>query len=295
MYIYLLGVTTVRDAFIKDYNGLMLVRLLILSEKYDLATKLVEHYPDMAKADPNERSPLMELAKKEFALLRGDGLNSWQRLLFRYVPIRSTSEGQKRIPTDIENVSNEPQMFNAKNCWLSPIWERIYFGALITKLGGLPFDVLERLVPPLKLIRDKKSKYYNAVKLVECLCKKIESLSYVEVHRIAGAPLLAAAKNDNYELVEAIVRKFPSLIYMNDIETEKNIFHLAVEHRCENVFNLVHRMSQHRDLLMQSIDSSGNTMLHLAAKLAPKNKLNLVAGAALQMQRELQWFKENIN
>ncbi|XP_060174972.1 ankyrin repeat-containing protein NPR4-like [Lycium barbarum] len=231
----------------------------------------------------------MVLAAKEFALLRGDGLNSWQRLLFRYVP---TSEGQKRIPTDIKNISNEPQMFNAKNCWLSPIWERIYFGALITKLGGLLFDVLERLVPPLKLIRDKKSKYYNALKLVECLCKKIESLSFVEVRRIVGAPLLAAAKNDNYELVEAVVRKFPSLIYVSDVETGKRIFDFAVEHRCENVFNLVHRMSQHRALFMDSLDLSGNTVLHLAAKLAPKNKLNLVPGAALQMQRELQWFKE---
>ncbi|KAE9446716.1 hypothetical protein C3L33_21389, partial [Rhododendron williamsianum] len=33
------------------------------------------------------------------------------------------------------------------------------------------------------------------------------------------------------------------------------------------------------------------SMLHLAGQLAPPNKLNLVPGAALQMQRELQWLK----
>ncbi|KAI3830626.1 hypothetical protein MKX03_016458 [Papaver bracteatum] len=38
-------------------------------------------------------------------------------------------------------------------------------------------------------------------------------------------------------------------------------------------------------------DKSYNTLLHYAAKLAPLAKLNLVSGAALQMQRELQWFK----
>ncbi|KAM0040220.1 hypothetical protein Hdeb2414_s0012g00391261 [Helianthus debilis subsp. tardiflorus] len=32
-------------------------------------------------------------------------------------------------------------------------------------------------------------------------------------------------------------------------------------------------------------------LLYLAAKLVPEDKLNKVTGAALQMQRELQWFK----
>ena len=35
-------------------------------------------------------------------------------------------------------------------------------------------------------------------------------------------------------------------------------------------------------------------LLHLAGQLAPIHKLNLVSGAALQMQRELQWFQVNI-
>ncbi|CAA2990513.1 Ankyrin repeat-containing protein At3g12360 [Olea europaea subsp. europaea] len=38
--------------------------------------------------------------------------------------------------------------------------------------------------------------------------------------------------------------------------------------------------------------NSNNNILHLAAKLAPSSRLNSVSGAALQMQRELQWFKE---
>jgi hypothetical protein len=32
-------------------------------------------------------------------------------------------------------------------------------------------------------------------------------------------------------------------------------------------------------------------MLHLAGKLAHSDRLNIVSGAALQMQRELLWFK----
>ncbi|KAK3009667.1 hypothetical protein RJ639_013843, partial [Escallonia herrerae] len=51
-------------------------------------------------------------------------------------------------------------------------------------------------------------------------------------------------------------------------------------------------MSAYRQYVTLLIDNSGNTILHLVAQLAPPHKLDLVSGAALQMQRELQWFKE---
>ncbi|KAL2456588.1 PGG domain-containing protein [Abeliophyllum distichum] len=39
-------------------------------------------------------------------------------------------------------------------------------------------------------------------------------------------------------------------------------------------------------------DNDKNNILQLAGKLAPQSRLNIVSGAALQMQRELLWFKE---
>jgi len=36
-------------------------------------------------------------------------------------------------------------------------------------------------------------------------------------------------------------------------------------------------------------------MLHLAGQVAPPNRLNIVSGAALQMQRELLWFKVGVD
>lgn len=39
------------------------------------------------------------------------------------------------------------------------------------------------------------------------------------------------------------------------------------------------------------MDNFSNNILRLAGNLAPKDQLNRVSGAALQMQRELQWFK----
>lgn len=65
--------------------------------------------------------------------------------------------------------------------------------------------------------------------------------------------------------------------------------------RQEKVFNLIFRMSDHKNLLLMSHDDEENNILHLAGRLAPLKQLNLVPGAALQMQRELRWFKVRLD
>ncbi|GJT86119.1 ankyrin repeat-containing domain, PGG domain protein [Tanacetum coccineum] len=60
----------------------------------------------------------------------------------------------------------------------------------------------------------------------------------------------------------------------------------------EKIYNLLYEMKEDKNIYKTIKDSFGNNLLHLAARLAPTNKLNLISGAALQIQRELQWFKE---
>uniref|UniRef100_A0A7N2L137 PGG domain-containing protein n=2 Tax=Quercus lobata TaxID=97700 RepID=A0A7N2L137_QUELO len=72
----------------------------------------------------------------------------------------------------------------------------------------------------------------------------------------------------------------------------KSIFHVAVEKRHESMFNLLNEIGSVGDIIINTkIEDTGN-ILHLAAGLAPKEKLNAVSGAALQMKREILWFKE---
>jgi len=57
------------------------------------------------------------------------------------------------------------------------------------------------------------------------------------------------------------------------------------------MFNLLNEIGSVGDIIINTkIEDTGNS-LHLAAGLAPKEKLNAVSGAALQMQREMLWFK----
>ncbi|KAL3634476.1 hypothetical protein CASFOL_021530 [Castilleja foliolosa] len=147
-------------------------------------------------------------------------------------------------------------------------------------------------VPRAKKIHRTKENHQQALALVKCLCKNMESLDYQSASRIYVEVMLTAARLGVHEVIEEIVAKFPASIYSRDLNSRQYIFHVAVENRCEKVFNLIYQTSNLKHQYSNHADISGNTLLHLAGRLAPSHKLNLVSGAALQMQREIQWFQE---
>ncbi|KAJ0016963.1 hypothetical protein Pint_12267 [Pistacia integerrima] len=71
-----------------------------------------------------------------------------------------------------------------------------------------------------------------------------------------------------------------------------SIFHYAVMNRHEDIFKLIYQIGSFKDFLAAFIDDDGDNMLHLAGRLARADRLSVVSGNALQMQRELLWFKE---
>ncbi|KAJ0016735.1 hypothetical protein Pint_12055 [Pistacia integerrima] len=71
-----------------------------------------------------------------------------------------------------------------------------------------------------------------------------------------------------------------------------NALQLAVMNHQEKVFNFIFEISSLKNLLLMSKDIYGNNVLHLAGKLAPEYKLNLILGEAMQLKHELHWFKE---
>ncbi|KAL8093736.1 hypothetical protein AgCh_035572 [Apium graveolens] len=97
-----------------------------------------------------------------------------------------------------------------------------------------------------------------------------------------------AARLGNYKFITEIFRLCPDLEWNQD-HKKHTIFHIAVKHRQENVYNLLHETGPTK---LGTIDHFGENILHLAARLPGQERLNIVSGAALQMQRELLWFKE---
>ncbi|KAJ0018231.1 hypothetical protein Pint_12221 [Pistacia integerrima] len=64
--------------------------------------------------------------------------------------------------------------------------------------------------------------------------------------------------------------------------------------RHRDIFKLIHEMGTLKDLIVASKDKKDNNILHSAGMLAPPDRLNVESGAALQLQRELLWFKVNV-
>ncbi|XP_059436348.1 ankyrin repeat-containing protein NPR4-like [Corylus avellana] len=105
--------------------------------------------------------------------------------------------------------------------------------------------------------------------------------------------IFEAVKVGNVEFLIVLSRSYPSLIWQQD-EKKMSIFHTAILYRQESVFNLIYEIGAGMHSLASYVtEDNKENMLHLAGKLAPSDRLNIVSGAALQMQRELLWFKKD--
>ncbi|KAK7832584.1 ankyrin-3 [Quercus suber] len=123
----------------------------------------------------------------------------------------------------------------------------------------------------------------------ECLMaykRDVEHL--IETPEIPQA-LFDAARVGNIEFMVKLIRFDFDILWTTD--NKKSIFHVAVEERHESIFNLLHELGSFGEIIVERRFENRSNILHLAARLAPQEKLNAISGAALQMQREFLWFK----
>nr|GLL46216.1 uncharacterized protein LOC109168169 [Ipomoea trifida] len=111
-----------------------------------------------------------------------------------------------------------------------------------------------------KSIVNKIVLHHQAVELLKCLCDQLKTLTDTQVISLAEQAFIDATSSDILQVI------------------------LNIALNIAEAYPLTYFSNNH--------DKYKNNVLHFAGKLAPPHKLNLVSGAALQMQRELQWFKE---
>ncbi|KAK3188907.1 hypothetical protein Dsin_028468 [Dipteronia sinensis] len=149
-------------------------------------------------------------------------------------------------------------------------------------------------LPGIREILDTKLMHIQARELVKRLWEQVLFLDDSKIGELLRKPsrlLFTAAELGNIEFILVLIRLYPDLIWKVD-DHSRSIFHIAVIHRQEKIFNLIHEIGAHKDLMAAYKDESNNNMLHLAGKLAPPDRLKIDSGAALQLRRELHWFKE---
>ncbi|CAH1448936.1 unnamed protein product [Lactuca virosa] len=140
--------------------------------------------------------------------------------------------------------------------------------------------------------KERHEIHLHAMYMLGEVCHLIQRTNHSSsYHHYYTNPILEATRQNANEVVEEIVNWFPNAIWSANEDGHNFILYAAIN-RSEKVYNLLYHMSEHKNIYRTLEDSSENNLLHLAARLAPSNKLNLISGAALQIQRELQWFKE---
>ncbi|KAI3950981.1 hypothetical protein MKW98_026435 [Papaver atlanticum] len=101
-----------------------------------------------------------------------------------------------------------------------------------------------------------------------------------------------AIKLGTIEFVTEFLEQFPFLVWHN--MAGQKMIEMAIAEKDITIVNSIcdsGDVFEDKITLLSVMDNNDNSILHHAAKLAPLAKLNLVSGVALQIQRELQWFK----
>ena len=123
------------------------------------------------------------------------------------------------------------------------------------------------------------------------MCKVLAGLNFQQLEngKVIEA-IIIAIKQGRVEFVTEILIAFLELAWFPEKSTGRNIFMLAVLYRQDGVFHILCKSPAKYSILAE-VGFDSNSILHIAAMIEPFARPNEALGAALLMQREVQWFK----
>lgn len=277
-------------------NGSTLLNCLVTAEFYDVASMLVKMFPKLGvTGDHHGNYTLRILAHKPSAFPSGSTFVFWKYWIYLCVRIHS--------PWDASKHEHHHQDHTETHMSSGPEHEHIIDidetsedesdkrpPKAISLLYGLGWTLLRCF--DVKHIHDRKLINDEATKLLSCIFKEIRGMSDSQLEKMEiDKAIYDAIKHGIVEFVVEILEYNPEFIWRKD-KKGRTIFSHAIVLRQEKIFSLIYRLGTKKSIVACRHDIFGNNFLHLAAKLSPPTQLERVSGAALQMQRELQWFKE---
>nr|XP_048326998.1 uncharacterized protein LOC107435635 [Ziziphus jujuba var. spinosa]XP_048326999.1 uncharacterized protein LOC107435635 [Ziziphus jujuba var. spinosa] len=266
---YLYSIASIEDLISPDNlkHAAELINQAIISKCYDVALHLLHRCPQLATTFGSYDTPVCTLAG--YPIRRP--LKFWQKWIYESIFI------------DEDRVINE-------------IYTKFRVNVLSDKeLHGEDWS-LQRVAMHFDILGFKKlyeMKFWD-IQYFELLRRMGEEIKKLDKTQISGSDikdaLFQAAEEGHFEFVESILISNPDLEESyNDFS--RNIFMVAIQYRQAKIFSLIHRIGA-KLLAKNSTDNDRNNMLHMAGLFLPLPQLDRISGAALQMQRELQWFKE---
>lgn len=265
----------------KGTNGAMLLTSCIIDDIFDIPLDLLQRYRKLAYAQDNDGDTAIDmLAQKPSAFPSGTQLAFWKKWIYSFIYIRSAYASNNISHGDIERPH------------LGPAEHKNFFTPAMTKLLHMVWKSLNLFVPAIKHIYEVKLAHVQTQELLSCVCREISTQGESQFEKVGIKKVVfIAVKHGIVEFITEIMKHYPDIIWCYD-DYNRHIFLYATLQRQEKIFNLIYTMGAKKNSVATNWDKAHNNILHQAAFLAPSSQLDRVSGAALQMQRELQWFKE---
>ncbi|KAI5340571.1 hypothetical protein L3X38_019845 [Prunus dulcis] len=277
---YLYSVTPL-EALLQDdgCGGAEIVSESFRAKKLDIALDLIRRCPNLAVAkNYSGLTPLQMCVTMRSGFLNGMHLKFWQQWIYDCIHVRP-------------DLAVYDIRINVEKGEDGPINER----DLIVRSG---MGILRGLVPnPRELfginhIYKMKWTHERTSEILHSMCEVIKDKSSKQLQgSVVEAAFFEAIKQGHVEFVREIFRANPPAFGLTG-ENGKSMLQFAIECRQEKVYFFLYKFTGIAPRLLTRTDQFSNTLLHAAASLSPVAQLNQIQGAALQMQRELQWFKE---
>ncbi|XP_035540943.1 uncharacterized protein LOC109008487 isoform X2 [Juglans regia] len=254
----------------KGHNGATLLNHTIYTGLFDIAVHLMEGWPRLAFApDRDNFTPLYVLASMPHAFPGATRLVFWKKWIYSCIRIpRAHTTEEIRL-----NIQNN---------------QEITIGSVRALLRQLVSSLLNLL--GFKQLYEMKLVHVRSYELVSCMCKAVSTLDHQDmINGGVYSAIFRAMREGILEIVVGIVTANPKLLHIRDAEN-RGIVMLAALHRHADIFLATFR-SRQASMWAANRDIFGNNVLHMVALLTEFTPLDHIPGAALQMQRELQWFK----
>ncbi|KAF2309270.1 hypothetical protein GH714_001444 [Hevea brasiliensis] len=273
--------------------GQTALHVAVLAEREKIVEELVKF---MSKEDLEMKTNFGNTA---FALAALNGMIDMAKEMIRYLsehtpihflqPRTNDKNGATQLNCLITN-----EMYGVPNVYLGEMSSREpndeENGQRSNSPGSNYGKIKTKQVP--KSIKDLKLKHAKALQLLKVIVKEIPTLSNEQLKNIGlDQVIYDAIKCGSFEFINELITCNPVIIWRAD-KRGRTLFAHAVTLRQEKIFNLIYGLGAKRRTFVIQSDVFRNNYLHLAAKLSPSFQLVRVPGAALQMQRELQWYKE---
>ncbi|XP_020415689.1 uncharacterized protein LOC18783198 [Prunus persica] len=246
--------------------------------KFDIGWDLLRHCPKLVLTESYfGHSPLNSLAGIRSAFSSGISLRFWERWIYN-------------------NIQPQPAPINSDVCVNFEELEddkrnrRDLISSVTDFFQGVVKNLHKRL--GIHDLHEMRLHHDRILQILPLMCDVATSrnLDSKQTAFVKKA-IFRAVEGGQVEFIKEMCKANPRIPLIMGDESGRTIFHYAVECRQEKVFSLIYRLSEYdRNHILTRADNFNNTILHAAGSLSAH--LNHIQGAALQMQRELQWFKE---